>query len=299
MRKKWAMALVLVFMLAGMGFLLYPTVSNWLNQINGSQAIQSLTEYLADMDEEEMERQRQLAQEYNRKVSAMTLTGSDVWGSTLRADDEYYEILNYANHIMGYMEIPKIEVRLPIYHGVSAEVLSKGVGHVPQTAFPIGGEGNHSVLTGHTGLPSAQLFTDLIELEEGDRFYIYILEEVLTYEIDQIRVVLPEEVDLLLPVAGEDYCTLVTCTPYGVNSHRLLVRGHRAQTIETEENEVTADTGSTVNTGQAVLYGGILLLFLVGMILLYFYIRKKQGGKRGEQDEEMDLFSMDYHDMDV
>ena len=129
--------------------------------------------------------------------------------------------------MMGYIEIPEIDIYLPIYHGVSEEVLSKGIGHMPNSAFPIGGEGNHAVLTGHTGLPSAKLFTDLTELEEGDRFYIHILDLVLCYTVDQIKVVLPNEGQDLSIVPGKDYCTLVTCTPYGINSHRLLVRGIR------------------------------------------------------------------------
>ena len=128
---------------------------------------------------------------------------------------------------MGYIDIPTIDAHLPIYHGTDEEVLAKGVGHVPDTAFPIGGIGNHSVLTGHTGLPSAKIFTDLTELAEGDLFYIHILNETLVYEVDQIQVVLPSQLDNLLPVADRDYCTLVTCTPYGINSHRLLVRGQR------------------------------------------------------------------------
>lgn len=142
---------------------------------------------------------------------------------------EYEQILNISDGIMGYLKIPRIHVSLPIYHGTGEEILRKGVGHLPESAFPIGGKGNHTVLTGHTGLPSARLLTDLRDLEEGDCFYISILGDSLCYRVEKIQVVLPEKADSLIPVPGEDLCTLVTCTPYGINSHRLLVTGKRTE----------------------------------------------------------------------
>lgn len=217
MKKKITVFLSVLLLLIGVLVMAYPSVSNFINRQNGSYAIAEFDSIIAQMEHSEIEALLELAREYNLAIAA----GIQPEG--------YEEILNLAGGMMGYIEIPKISVYLPIYHGVSEEVLAKGIGHMPSSAFPIGGVGNHSVLTGHTGLPSAELFTDLIELKEGDVFYIHILNEVLSYQVDQIKVVLPSEGQDLAIVGGEDYCTLVTCTPYGINSHRLLVRGIRAE----------------------------------------------------------------------
>lgn len=217
MKKKITGILSVLLLLVGVAVMAYPAVSNFINQQNGSYAIAEFESMVGQIGEEEIAEQLRLAREYNLAIAA----GNQPEG--------YEDILNLAGGMMGYIEIPKINVYLPIYHGVSEEVLAKGIGHMPSSAFPIGGEGNHSVLTGHTGLPSAELFTDLIELQEGDLFYIHILDEILCYQVDQIKVVLPSEGQDLAIVPGEDYCTLVTCTPYGINSHRLLVRGTRAE----------------------------------------------------------------------
>lgn len=217
MKKKITVFLSVLLLLIGVLVMAYPSVSSFINRQNGSYAIAEFDSIIAQMEHSEIEALLELAREYNLAIAA----GIQPEG--------YEEILNLAGGMMGYIEIPKISVYLPIYHGVSEEVLAKGIGHMPSSAFPIGGVGNHSVLTGHTGLPSAELFTDLIELKEGDVFYIHILNEVLSYQVDQIKVVLPSEGQDLAIVGGEDYCTLVTCTPYGINSHRLLVRGIRAE----------------------------------------------------------------------
>lgn len=206
---------MVLLLLVGIGVMAYPVISQFVNRQNGSYAIMEFQNRVQEMGEDEMDEQFRLAEAYNLAVASG------------EQPENYEDILNLAGGMMGYIEIPEIDVYLPVYHGVSEEVLSRGVGHMPSTAFPIGGEGNHSVLTGHTGLPSAELFTDLNELEEGDRFYIHILNEVLCYQVDQIKVVLPSEGQDLSIVTGKDYCTLVTCTPYGINSHRLLVRGIR------------------------------------------------------------------------
>lgn len=194
--------------------MLYPAISDYINRMRTSQAIQSFADREISNDEEL--RQLELARAYN----ASLLTG-------LEPQIPYEQILDFGDGVMGYIEIPTIKVKLPIYHGMSSEVLAKGAGHMPGTAFPIGGEGNHTVLTGHTGLPSAQLFTDLTELKIGDRFSVTVGSCTVTYQVDQIKTVLPSDGSDLVPVPGEDYCTLLTCTPYGINSHRLLVRGHR------------------------------------------------------------------------
>lgn len=213
--------LIPALFLAGIAILAYPFVSNYINELHSSHVIQQLEQDLGARADEELALHRERAKAYNNSLRSV--------GEGSEAPYDYNEILNFPGGIMGYIDIPKIHVHLPIYHGTGEDVLSKGVGHLPDTAFPIGGSGNHSVLTGHTGLPSAKLFTDLTKLAEGDLFYIHILEEVLTYEVDQIKIVLPSKADDLLPAAGKDYCTLVTCTPYGVNSHRLLVRGIRVE----------------------------------------------------------------------
>ena len=219
MRRKTSLLLALVLLLAGIGVLSYPALSDYVNRINGSYVIRTLHDALAQAAPETLEAQRLLAEAYNEN---------------LPAQGDYDAILDFGNGVMGRIRIPGIGVDLPIYHGTSSRVLSKGVGHMAGTAFPIGGEGNHPVLTGHTGLPSAALFTDLTELKPGDRFYLHVLGEVLVYRVDRIRVVLPEEVEDLAAVPGQDLCTLVTCTPYGINSHRLLVRGVREPAAEEE-----------------------------------------------------------------
>lgn len=253
----------------------YPAISNYVNEINGSYAIQELTEQMEKVDSEEIIEQRQRAEAYNEKLSDVQITDIfDTSSNQVSDDDEYYEIMDFAQDIMGYIQIPSIDVKLPIYHGTSAEVLAKGVGHLPQSAFPIGGEGNHSVLTGHTGLPSAELFTDIIKLKEGDYFYIHILNRVLAYQVDQIKVVLPEETEELLPVAGKDYCTLVTCTPYGINSHRLLVRGERVE-LNLEEEEVLKEELKD-NTISKELILIIAILALVLLVVIVLIVKKKR-----------------------
>lgn len=231
MGRKWLIMVAAAMMLLGLGVMLYPTVSSAVNQLNGSYAIQEFQQQLDGMDDKEKAAELAAAKAYN----AMLKTADE---NTSEDETAYYGILDFGNGIMGYIHIPEIDVKLPIYHGVSTEVLEKGIGHLPTSSFPIQGEGNHAVLTGHTGLPSASLFTDLDKLQEGDRFQVTVGGTPITYQVDQIKVVLPSETDDLQAVPGKDYCTLVTCTPYGVNSHRLLVRGSRVEireeTVETQ-----------------------------------------------------------------
>lgn len=197
--------------------------------------------------------------------------------------DNYQDVLNVdGDGVMGYIEIPKIDVSLPIYHGTSEEALEKGAGHLDVTALPIGGEGNHSVISAHRGLPSAELFTRLDEMEKGDEFYIHVLDKTLAYEVDQIEVILPEELALLQPEDGKDLVTLLTCTPYAVNTHRLLVRGTRIPYVEEEAQE--GDWTETIKTAWARDYvkaiavgAGILLLFILAVFLIRR--RKKKNNK--------------------
>ena len=223
-RKKITIILSVILFLFGVAVIGYPVISNWINGLNGSYAISQLQQRLENEDDAWVEEQLRLAQNYNDKLKKNT----DPEEKSLL--EEYAGILDFGDGIMGYIHIPAIQVTLPIYHGVDTQVLEKGVGHMPQSAFPIGGEGNHAVLTGHTGLPTAKLFTDLTRLQEGDVFSVTVGNRTITYLVDQIRVVLPGETEALRPIPGMDCCTLVTCTPYGINTHRLLVRGSREVT---------------------------------------------------------------------
>ena len=277
MRRKTSIILALLLLLVGIGVLIYPTLSDYVNRINGSYAIQEMNNQLAQVERETITRQRRLAEDYNAGLSGVAITDA----FTAEEDDTLLEgyngIMDLGNGIMGSIQIPKIDVSLPIYHGVDSVVLSKGVGHMPQTAFPIGGSGNHAVLTGHTGLPTAGLFTDLTKMELGDLFYINILEDTIAYQVDQIKVVLPHESEDLRAVPGKDYCTLVTCTPYGINSHRLLVRGIR---IELEEEVIVQQMQAEIRTQTSVpvelmAAGASVLVVLITIIVLVFKKNKE------------------------
>lgn len=271
--------IIIITLIIGLSFLLYPLVSNELNRINGSKAIQNFAQEQEEMPDEEIEKERQAAIEYNDSLTGANIKDPFVAGSGMAVPDNYSEILNFANNMMGYIEIPKINVKLPIYHGVSEKTLAKGVGHISETAFPIGGLGNHSVLTGHTGLPSAKLFTDLTELKVGDLFYINILNETHAYKIEQILVVDPSNTDDLRPIQGKDYITLVTCTPYGINSHRLLVRGERTEYIESEKENIEAINPLTVssnNTGLYIILAGAIIIIVVIVILTKIIVRRRR-----------------------
>ncbi len=230
--------LILVF-IAGLSLLLYPTISDYWNSLHQSRAISEYAEQVADLDNEEYERLLSDAKEYNKTL----VHKSNRYYMTNSERKKYESLLNVSgNGIIGYIEIPLINCSLPIYHGVDEAVLQIAIGHIEGSSLPVGGESTHCVLSGHRGLPSAKLFTNLDKLTEGDTFMMRILDETLTYEVDQIRTVLPHEVSDLNIVEGKDYCTLVTCTPYGINSHRLLVRGHRVANQEDAKNiRVTAD----------------------------------------------------------
>lgn len=223
----------------GLSLLLYPSFSDYWNSFTQSKAITSYAEQVANLDSEEYDHIWSAAYEYNVSIS-------DRRNIFLLSDEqrkEYNSLLNLGGDgIMGYIDIPSIDVLLPIYHGTTEAVLSVAVGHLDWSSLPVGGTGTHCVVSGHRGLPSAKLFTDIDKLAVGDYFMMNILDEVLTYEVDQIRIVLPDETDDLLIEEGKDLCTLVTCTPYGINSHRLLVRGHRVDNIENAQTvRVTAD----------------------------------------------------------
>ncbi len=221
--------LLVAIFLIGLCVLLYPTVSDFWNEKRQSQAIMNYDDLLVDLTPEDFSEYFRKADEYNSKLKRMSFP----FLGYSELDDEYYSTLDVnGNGMMGYITIEKIKIQLPIYHGTSDKVLNSAVGHMEGSSLPVGGEGTHSVLSAHRGLPSAKLFTNLDKVTVGDIFTIKILDRTLTYQVDQVLIVLPDETDDLNVVNGEDYCTLVTCTPYGINTHRMLVRGTRIENIE-------------------------------------------------------------------
>lgn len=239
MKKHVSTILLVLILIIGLSLLLYPTFSNWWNSFHATRAIANYTEQMSNIDDEQYEQLWNAAWEYNR--SLLERSNSFILSDEQR--EQYDTLLNIGgNGIMGYIEIPELKVTLPIYHGTDEAVLQIAIGHLDWTSLPVGGSSSHCVVSGHRGLPSARLFTDLDKMVVGDIFIFRVLDEILTYEVDQIRIVLPHEVDDLAIEEGKDLCTLVTCTPYGINSHRMLVRGHRIDNIEEARTvRVTAD----------------------------------------------------------
>lgn len=264
--------LILVF-LVGLSLLLYPTVSDYWNSLHQSRAIAEYAEQVAELDNDRYAALWADACSYNEALTQK----DDRYEMSDEEKEEYESLLNVSgNGIIGYIEIPLIDCSLPIYHGTNESVLQVAVGHVEGSSLPVGGTGTHSVISGHRGLPRAKLFTDLDKLAEGDTFILRILDEALTYEVDQIRIVEPYEMNALGIDPDKDYCTLVTCTPYGINSHRLLVRGHR---VENQEEagavRVTADAMQIEPVIVAPLVAAPMLLVLL-IALLISTSRKKR-----------------------
>lgn len=269
MNKKGnrVMTLLLVLaLLAGLFLLLYPTVSDYWNSLHQTRTITSYAENVAQLDRTEYEEMWAAAQRYNRTLSKR----ENVFALTEEQKREYESLLNASdNGVMGIVEIPKIDCALPIYHGTDDAVLQIAVGHLEWSSLPVGGEGTHCVLSGHRGLPSARLFTNLDQLAVGDRFLLRVLDETLTYEVDQILIVEPQEVAALGITEGGDSCTLVTCTPYGINTHRLLVRGHRVENdAQTKAVRVTADALQIEPLLVAPIAAIPLLVILLAVLLL-------------------------------
>ena len=231
MKKHFFSIVILIMFIVGLSVLLYPAISEYINSKHASRVISEYNEKLSDSSESELNELFAEAENYNKRI--MDNPSAFFEPSLIGGYEDVLDITGTG--IMGYIDIDKINVELPIYHGIRKEVLQIGAGHLTGTSLPVGGESTHCVLSGHRGLPSARLFTDLDELEIGDTFTINVLDRRFTYEVDQIKTVLPEEYDDLRIVDGKDYCTLLTCTPYGINTHRLLVRGVR---IENDENKI-------------------------------------------------------------
>ena len=269
--------ILLLILLAGLGLLLYPTVADWWNSFHQTRAVASYIEAVENIDSGEAEAMLAQADAFN---SLLARTG--VHFPLSQEEGAMYQQLLDVNGdgIMGYVEIPSIKVYLPIYHGTGDAILQVATGHLEGTSLPVGGASTHCAISGHRGLPSARLFTDLDQLEEGDIFMVTVLTRKITYVVDQIRIVLPEEVEDLEITPGEDYCTLVTCTPYGVNSHRMLVRGTRIENLPDEV--LVMPDARRVSTYIVIPAVGVPLLFLLltGMLFYYSFRKPRKSGKQ-------------------
>lgn len=274
MKKNVVRIILIVGFCIGLIISLYPLISNIYSRINQIQVINDYTEDIKEIDTKQIAKELELANAYNRKLN-QTIVLTDPFDPSAidMADDAYYDILNYTDDgVMAYINIPKIDVNLPIYHGTDNEHMLKGVGHLVGTSFPVGGVDTHAVLSAHSGLSTAELFTNLADLKKGDLFYIHVLDDVLAYEVDKINVVKPDETNDLKIVPGQDYVTLVTCTPYGINSHRLLVRGHRVEydpDLEKQESKKANNDVWFKEYIKSIVSGiGIIVLIIIFIVVL-------------------------------
>ena len=276
MKKKLNIIVIAVLFLAGLSVLLYPFVANQWNSYRQSRLMSSYEEGVAEKEaagEIDYEAEWAAAKAYNDNLMPMILPDSFAVAEASDRDEAYMACLNINDdEVMGIVEIPKIDVELPIYHTTDEEVLEIGAGHLEGSSLPVGGESTHAVISAHRGLPSATLFTDLDKLEAGDHFLLHILDDTLAYEVDQIHVVEPDETELLSVVEGEDLVTLLTCTPYGVNTQRLLVRGHRVPYVPEEVAEEASDSlfGNSLHTNYIfwVVVGLALTGAFIGVLVL-------------------------------
>lgn len=281
--KQLTWCLVLVFIL-GLGIMLYPTLSDYWNSLHQTQVIANYDTVVEELDETDSEKMLEEAREYNQKLAE----NKELF---YRPDaiENYAEILNFGDEMMGYITIHKIGVQLPVYHSADEKYMQVGVGHLPGTSFPIGGESTHAVLTGHRGLPSAELFSHLDQMQKGDIFSVSVLGDSVYYVVDDIETVLPDEVDSLQIVDGEDRCTLVTCTPYGVNTHRLLIHGTRTDYVPEEVTVEVKEEGYRVDLMRWIPVLALVVLF-AGLGLLYWVLglrrKKKTSKKESEKTED-------------
>ena len=269
MKKKkgnFTTLLLILVLLAGLSLLLYPSVSDYWNSFHQTRAIATYAENVAIMDQDQYDEIWVAAKAYNASLAER----DNAFLLSDEQKEEYTRLLDVSGlGIMGYIEIPEIDVSLPVYHGTEESVLQIAVGHLEWSSLPVGGESTHCVLSGHRGLPSAKLFTNLDKLQTGDIFMLRVLDNVLTYEVDQILIVEPQETGALRIEEGKDYCTLVTCTPYGINTHRLLVRGHRIDNLEEVKTvRVTADAVQIEPMLVAPMVAIPILLVLLLLLLL-------------------------------
>lgn len=282
MKKKnnnWTTVFLVLLLLAGVSLLLYPSLSDYWNSMHQTRAIASYAETVSQLDTAQYDEMWKAAQDYNRSLAQR----ETAFALTDEQKAAYESLLDVSGlGVMGYIEIPEIDCSLPIYHGTEESVLQVAVGHLEWSNLPVGGEGTHCVLSGHRGLPSAKLFTNLDKLAVGDTFLLRVLDEVLAYEVDQILIVEPEQVDALGIMPGEDYCTLVTCTPYGINTHRLLVRGHRVEnTPEAARMHVTADATQF----DPLLVAPVLAIPVLLLLLMILLVPKRRRKSREDKND--------------
>lgn len=273
--KRIRVIFCVIIFITGLGIASYPFISNMVAQRHASQVVKDYETNVEEMDEEKIDAMKEAAKKYNEQLS--NVVSVDDENENNEQGESYADLLNIGESL-GYITIPKIDVNLPIYNGTSQDVLSKGVGHMEQSSYPLGGVSTHCVLTGHRGLPSAVLFTDLDKLEIGDEFYLHVLDEILAYKVDQIKVVEPNESGDLEIIDGKDYCTLVTCTPYAINSHRLLVRGERTEYKGEQDKQTKNQMQTGALTKRIVdVWPWLLGAFLVAVLIesgIFFSILK-------------------------
>ena len=281
-KNRITVILLVAVLLAGLSLLLYPLISNYWNSIHQSQAIAAYMDDVSELDDSTYDTLWEEAQSYN----ASLLENENRFFPDEEERQQYEQLLSISDDgIIGYIEIPSIDVTLPIYHGTSEEILQVAIGHIEGSSLPVGGLSTHCVISGHRGLPSSRLFTDIDRLSEGDIFTLLVLDEALTYEVDQIRIVEPDDISLLEIKEGEDLCTLVTCTPYGVNSHRLLVRGHRVENQEaTGFLRITADAMMIDSRFVAPILAAPILLGIILFMVLRPLKRKKRRAAKGVKE---------------
>lgn len=290
MKKKAGNLVICIIFLAGLSLLLYPFVANQWNNYRQKQLISGYEQVVSDKEAAEgidYDAERKKAEDYNEALLPCVLPDSFALAESSGVDPVYMNTLNIAgDEMMGSVEIPKINIKIPIYHTTEEDVLNKGAGHLEGSSLPVGGANTHAVISAHRGLPSASLFTDLDQLKEGDHFLIHVLNETLCYEVDKISVVKPEDTSALAVEDGQDLVTLLTCTPYGVNTERLLVRGHRVPYVEEEvKEEKTVLSGSSLHTNYLLwVFVGLsvtaLFIFVLYLKETKLKRRANKGGKK-------------------
>lgn len=270
--------------LLGMGIFLYPLISNYFAEQEQNQVIDHYVATVEDTSKEERQAVLEAARIYNENIAGDPVHDPFLVGSGYAIPDNYEEVLDMEDGIMCYLEIPKLDLKLPVYHGTSEAVLKKGVGHLEMTALPVGGENRRSVLTGHRGLPQAELFTRLDEMKQGDEFYLYVLDEIHAYKVNEIKTVKPEQLqELTIMPQGKDLVTLVTCTPYGMNTHRLLVTGERTEYVPENKQDVGKDSLlGKLMPWKYSLIGILAAAAIIGVIrLIWTSVFRRNGRKRG------------------
>lgn len=272
LKKHFVTLIIVLVFVAGLGLLIYPSFANWWNSLHQAKVIMDYADTVAELDQEDYDRILNSAKKYNKNLAKTGI----LWTMNKDQKAEYKRQLSVdKSGVMGYISIPKIHIKLPIYHGVAEKVLQTSIGHIEGSSLPIGGKSSHCIVSGHRGLPSAKLFSDIDRLKEGDVWTMTILNETVTYEVDKIWIVEPNDLSKLSIEKGKDYCTLVTCTPYGVNTHRLLVRGHRIPNLNGSA-DVIADAMQIEPVYIAPFVAAPILLILILMLLF----RTRKGKKR-------------------